>query len=81
MINKKTTPILSIAIPTFNRSYFLKLNLGQLKNEIKSCPYGTIELLVSDNASEDDTQFTVEYFQNFSTFFMNSFLIILIVLV
>ena len=64
MINKKTTPILSIAIPTFNRSYFLKLNLGQLKNEIKSCPYGTIELLVSDNASEDDTQFTVEYFQN-----------------
>ncbi len=63
MINKKTTPILSIAIPTFNRSYFLKLNLEQLKNEIKSCPYGAIELLVSDNASEDDTQFTVESFQ------------------
>jgi glycosyltransferase involved in cell wall biosynthesis len=60
MINKKTTPVLTIAIPTFNRSTFLQLNLQQLNNEIKLCPHDAIELLVSDNASVDETECIVE---------------------
>ncbi len=59
MINEKK-PILTIAIPTFNRSPFLQLNLEQLSNEIKLCPHDTIELLVSDNASIDETEYIVE---------------------
>jgi abequosyltransferase len=63
MIIKEQKPILSIAIPTFNRSDYLKINLNQLRSEINDCNTNDIEILVSDNASEDDTQSIVESFQ------------------
>ena len=56
MSRKNIVPLLTIAIPTFNRSDFLRTNLAQLNNQTKSCSRDTVELLVSDNASEDATE-------------------------
>ncbi len=49
-------PVLTIAIPTWNRSPYLQLNLVQLRKEMATLPHGLIELIISDNASEDATQ-------------------------
>lgn len=61
-------PVLSICIPTYNRSDCLR----QLLESIKlSCPKGEnqyIELVISNNASTDDTETTIN---NFRTFFPN----------
>jgi abequosyltransferase len=54
-------PLLSIAIPTYNRSacltQLLEILLPQVGNESQ------VELIVSDNASQDDTQAVVASFQ------------------
>jgi abequosyltransferase len=52
--------LLTIAIPTFNRADYLKLTLNQLLKEIKSLNGDNTEILVSDNASSDQTS-TVIY--------------------
>lgn len=51
-------PLLSIAIPTYNRSAFLGELLSSLYDQCKSDP--RLELLVSDNASTDETPAIVE---------------------
>jgi abequosyltransferase len=49
------TPVLSIAIPTYNRASLLHLCLGRILDE--AAPFGSdVEVLVSDNASTDDTK-------------------------
>lgn len=48
-------PILSICIPTFNRSSYLRLNLEQLRKEITPDIKNHIEIVVSDNCSRDNT--------------------------
>ena len=48
------TPILSVCIPTFNRSAFLDRLLRRLADELPRLPI-EVELIVSDNASSDDT--------------------------
>jgi glycosyltransferase involved in cell wall biosynthesis len=48
-------PLLTIAIPTFNRAGYLELNLQRLVDECKSIAEGVVEVLVSDNHSTDDT--------------------------
>jgi abequosyltransferase len=48
-------PLLTIAIPTYNRSGYLRQNLEQLALQLKAIPPGTVEVLVSDNCSSDDT--------------------------
>lgn len=48
------SPLLTIAIPTWNRATFLALNLGQLAQEGRDF-WGRVEVLVSDNASSDET--------------------------
>lgn len=55
----ETRPLLSLCIPTYNRANYLRASLESLvvQPEISS-PY--IEILVSDNASEDGTQSMVE---------------------
>lgn len=53
------SPILTIAIPTRNRSFFLDQNLRQLKKETQDVESGLIEIIVSDNCSTDDTQSVV----------------------
>jgi abequosyltransferase len=57
------TPTLTIAIPTYNRARFIKLNLGQLK---KICTHflDRIEILISDNCSPDNTPQIVSEFQS-----------------
>lgn len=58
MISDK--PLLTIAIPTWNRASFLKLTLEQLLQEMMHVPDGMVELLVSDNCSPDDTETVVK---------------------
>lgn len=54
MTDNVTSPLLTIAIPTWNRATFLALNLEQLAQELQNFG-GTVEVLVSDNASSDGT--------------------------
>ncbi|KAA6463110.1 glycosyltransferase family 2 protein [Acidobacteria bacterium AB60] len=54
-------PLLTLAIPTYNRAPLLRRLLGQLSSEIGNDPL--VELIVSDNASTDDTPSVVEDFQ------------------
>jgi abequosyltransferase len=57
-----TAPILTIAIPTYNRSAFLKRSLQYLyeqKNDLAN-----VELIISDNASADNTSEVVAEFQS-----------------
>lgn len=54
MTDSVISPLLTIAIPTWNRATFLALNLDQLAQEGRSV-WDMVEVLVSDNASSDDT--------------------------
>ena len=49
------TPLLTIAIPTYNRSNYLRLALERVKAEVASIGAENVEVLVSDNCSADDT--------------------------
>lgn len=53
--------ILTIAIPTYNRSLFLKQSLERITSQIKGFE-DDIELLVSDNCSTDNTEEVVREF-------------------
>lgn len=53
------SPILSICIPTYNRSVFLKQSLDVLCHQINS---DDVELIISDNNSPDDTKEVVGEF-------------------
>lgn len=55
-------PLLTIAIPTFNRSKFLSLLLSALGPQLEG--ESDVEVLVSDNASTDDTSDVAESFAN-----------------
>ena len=49
-------PNLTFAIPTFNRSKYLKELLPEVINQYLSRAPGTLEIVVIDNASTDDTE-------------------------
>lgn len=53
-------PILTIAIPTYNRAAYLSENLTQLWLQIRDLPTGIVEVIVSDNCSTDATPEAVE---------------------
>lgn len=53
--------ILTIAIPTYNRSRFLEQLLNSLAPQVRG--EARVELIVSDNASTDDTQEVIMRFQ------------------
>lgn len=58
------TPILSICIPTYNREADLGHLLKNLAEEIQTLPsLDMVEVIISDNASTDNTQKLVESFQ------------------
>lgn len=54
MTDNVVSPLLTIAIPTWNRVAFLALNLERLSQEGRNY-WGMVEVLVSDNASSDGT--------------------------
>ena len=54
------SPLLTIAIPTWNRAIFLEQNLRQLNREMTGIAPGLVEILVSDNCSSDHTPAVVE---------------------
>lgn len=58
----ETRPLLTIAIPTYNRRKELELLLSVLAPQLVSHP--EIELYISDNASPDDTPALVQRFQS-----------------
>lgn len=64
MINKNNkscdTPILSICIPTWNRSKYLKSSLELVNKQLDCIKPGCIEILVSDNASDDNTKDVIQ---------------------
>ena len=51
--------LLTIAIPTFNRSKFLYKNLSYLKSQYNS----NFSILIQDNASSDDTKYIVDKYK------------------
>jgi abequosyltransferase len=54
-------PLLTIAIPTYNRSSYLAHLLGILAPQLTDTP--NVELIISDNASPDDTSAVIKNFQ------------------
>jgi len=56
----KGTPLLTIAIPTWNRATYLEQNLKQLRSEMSGIDTGKVEILVSDNCSSDNTPSVVK---------------------
>ncbi len=57
-------PLLTIAIPTWNRERFLDRCLSYLENELKTIDNSKVEIIVSDNFSRDNTQKIVKKYQN-----------------
>lgn len=55
-------PLLTIAIPTWNRATFLQLNLEQLATQLEGQAQ-SVEILISDNCSTDDTPAVVSDFR------------------
>ena len=53
--------LLTIAIPTYNRSRYLARLLESLLPQLKG--ESRVELIISDNASPDETQATVEEYR------------------
>ena len=53
---RKDQPILTIAIPTWNRSSYLRQNLEQLRSELDVVGHNYVEVIVSDNCSTDGTE-------------------------
>lgn len=57
-------PLLSICIPTYNRSKYLKECLDSIVSQMSNQDiYEQIEIVITDNASTDDTTKTVQEFQ------------------
>lgn len=57
-------PLLSICIPTWNRSKILSTSLKSFQEQLASMDLSEIEIFVSDNASDDDTPQVVQSFIN-----------------
>lgn len=55
-------PLLTICIPTWNREKCLRMSLERFDNQIHDVEDGELELIVSDNASDDHTPEVVEMF-------------------
>ncbi len=51
--NDVSSPLLSIAIPSYNRPAALAELLDSIAREVQSCPPGVVELCITDDASSD----------------------------
>ena len=59
-IEHKQQPVLTIAIPTYNRAKFLSVCLLQIFRQIKTINPAVLEIIVSDNNSADNTESVVQ---------------------
>jgi abequosyltransferase len=59
--------LLSIAIPTFNRSEWLKICLTQLLPQVEKYAF-EVEVVIYDNASPDNTKEIVSLFNRYKDF-------------
>lgn len=59
----ESSPDLSICVPTFNRARYLECLLNDLTHNIGDLRY-SYELIIGDNASEDNTTDVVQRFEN-----------------
>ena len=57
-----STPVLSVCIPTYNRGSYLQTLLSTLVGQFADFPH-TFELVISDNASPDNTQEIIAAFE------------------
>ena len=57
-------PLLTIAIPTWNRASFLGKCLENIGTELQTVEPGLVQLLVSDNASNDKTREVVHHYKD-----------------
>jgi acetyltransferase-like isoleucine patch superfamily enzyme len=55
-------PTLSICIPTFNRAEILKKTLHNLTSQVEFLNSDKIEIVISDNNSDDETELVSAYF-------------------
>lgn len=65
-VNKKNQPLLTIAIPTYNRAKYLDLCLSKISEEISALNNDNreaVKVYISNNASTDDTEEIVHKFQ------------------
>jgi glycosyltransferase involved in cell wall biosynthesis len=56
----KIQPLLTVAIPTWNRSLYLNDTLKQIHQELTKSAAGNVEILISDNFSSDNTPEVVD---------------------
>ena len=65
-LNKEYKPLLSLCIPTFNRSFCLVNQLERIKNNlINFDDKNNIEICICDNASTDNTLKVVEEYKKY----------------
>ncbi len=65
MPSETSQPLLSVCIPTFNRAEFLRQNLVSITRQFGSPKVAAeVEVVISDNASGDNTAAIVKEFQN-----------------
>ena len=62
----RKTPLLSICIPTYNRSKSLRICLLSILNQTRGYEED-VEVVVSDNCSDDDTMQAVEWAREYGT--------------
>lgn len=55
-------PVLSICIPTWNRSSFLRISLDSLFGQLNDIEKEDVEIFISDNCSSDATPNIIEEF-------------------
>ena len=55
-------PLLSICIPTYSRCDLLRQGLQAIAQQMTEIPLGQVEIIVSDNASSDETSQIIERF-------------------
>lgn len=59
-------PLLTIGIPTFNGEAYLTENLNSIVNQVGQYLFDKIEVIISDNASEDNTKkISLDYCNNY----------------
>ena len=54
-MQNKSTPLLSICLPTFNRAAVIPLSLQSILSRIQERHNGSVEIIVRDNGSTDET--------------------------